>query len=49
MNLAYSSMYKKVNQINGTEKSNFGNLSDVPKPKTKQIVTESGKVIDIKS
>ena len=49
MNLAYSSMYKKVNQINGTEKSNFGNLSDVPKPKTKQIITESGKVIDIKS
>ena len=39
MNLAYNNVYKKVNQLNGTERSNL-NLSNAPKLKARHLVGE---------
>ncbi len=45
MNLAYSNVYKKVNQLNGTEQSNL-DLSEGPKLKATTMVNEGGKTVD---
>ena len=45
MNLAYSTVYKKVNQLNGTEQSNLDNMSSAPKLKAQAIVSETGKAV----
>jgi len=44
MNLAYSTVYKKVNQLNGTEQSNL-DLSDGPKLKSRTLIGDGGEPI----